>query len=124
MRKSTLLLAACVVASTSAADESWQGVCRKYCTHSENTLILEYLNNFCEPYRYVLPKPKMFTKCKTAFNKAVQGQCPRACENKANNMHISDESQQACKHEKHQTPRPASRATRQARRWPSTTQPR
>jgi len=101
------LFTACVVVVASA-DATWQSECKKYCTHDKNTRILEYLTTYCEPYRYVLPKPKMYTKCKTAFNTAVQTQCPRACSSKATNMHIADEAQQKCKHEKNETPRPAS----------------
>jgi hypothetical protein len=103
-------LSLAVVASLAAADsgEAVEAECTMYCTHTENGLLLEYLTSYCEPYRYVLPKPKMFSKCKRAFNEAVQAQCPRACTGKATNLHIGDMAQQSCKHEKNQTPRPAS----------------
>jgi len=103
-------LSLAVVASLAAADsgEAVEAECTMFCTHTENNLILEYLTAYCESYRYVLPKPKMFSKCKRAFNEAVQAQCPRACTGKATNLHIGDMAQQNCKHEKNETPRPAS----------------
>ena len=80
----------------------------QHCTHAGENPVTQKLFDACEAYRYTLPRPTVYRKCKRAFNAALQATCPRACVETAHNSHIQDAAAQSCKHEKNETPRPMS----------------
>jgi len=86
----------------------WREECNRHCTHDNNHLKAQRLTEGCETYRYVLPRPKMFGKCKRAFDKAIQTGCKRACDGEKDHFaHMANnEAHNTCKHEKNEVPRP------------------
>merc|ERR1719310_843314 len=96
------------LAAASTAANPWESKCFEHCTHSTENSIVDKLYDACESYRYVLPRPKVYRKCKIAFNQALQATCPLACKEAAHSTHIQHRGSAACKHEKNETPRPMS----------------
>jgi len=96
------------LAVASANASAWESKCLEHCTHSTENNILQKLYDACESYRYVLPRPKVYRKCKRAFDEALYETCPKACSETAHNTHIQNKASQNCKHEKNETPRPMS----------------
>merc|ERR1719218_544242 len=69
-----------IIAMTVAlAAASWTEECQRHCTHDKNHLKSEALVNACETYRYVLPRPKVYRVCKSAFDQAIQNACRKVC---------------------------------------------
>merc|ERR1719240_7390 len=101
-----ILFVGLAVASANAS--AWESKCLEHCTHSTENNIVQKLYDACESYRYVLPRPKVYRKCKRAFDEALFETCPKACSEKAHNTHIQNKASQNCKHEKNETPRPMS----------------
>merc|ERR1719197_2100424 len=98
------LVVVLALASMAAAD--WTEECKRFCTHSQNNFRESMLTQHCESYRYVLPKPKVYQKCKKAFDSAIQNTCPKVCsESNADSQHAASHH---CKPEKNAVPRPIS----------------
>merc|ERR1719261_1530932 len=95
-----------LAAATTASANPWESKCLTHCAHENK--VLDKLFDACEPYRYVLPRPKVYRKCKIAFDAALQATCPRACVENAHGLHIQNSAAMSCKHEKNETPRPVS----------------
>jgi len=97
-----------VVVCVALASAAWQEECGRHCTHDNNHLKAQRLTEACETYRYVLPRPKMYGKCKRAFDMAIQGGCKRACAGEKDHFaHMANnEAHNVCKHEKNEVPRP------------------
>merc|ERR1719230_95390 len=97
-------LAALVLALAGA---SWMEECSRHCMHDNNHLKREMLTKSCETYRYVLPRPKMFSKCKRAFDLAMQTGCTEACTGEKNFGHtVGHDASNECKGERNEVPRP------------------
>merc|ERR1719240_2148140 len=93
-----------VVALASLAAADWTEECKRFCTHTHFRESM--LTQHCESYRYVLPKPKVYQKCKKAFDSAIQNTCPKVCsESNADSQHAASHH---CKPEKNAVPRPIS----------------
>lgn len=92
------------------AAASWTEECARHCTHDQNHLKAEALVAGCETYRYVLPRPKVYRVCKTAFDTAVQNSCSKVCSTEHNYGygHVSDGAHQHCKSKKDTVPKPVS----------------
>jgi len=98
------------VAITLAA-ASWHDECARHCTHKEhNHNYLEALDAGCETYRYVLPRPKVYRKCKAAFDRALDQACSMICDKtkRYGAGHINDEAHHMCKAQKEEVPKPIS----------------
>jgi hypothetical protein len=106
--KSVSLLLVVVVASASAAPSAWSIKCHESCTHSEHGQVLGHLDKACEAYRYTLPRPTVYRKCKRAFNTAMQTSCTLACDEEHHDIDTQHAMLEDCKHEKNETPRPTS----------------
>ena len=96
-----------VVASASAAS-AWSSKCHERCTHSDHGQVLEHLDKACESYRYTLPRPTVYRKCKRAFNTAMRASCTLACDEDHHDIDTQHAMLEDCKHEKNETPRPTS----------------
>jgi len=66
------------------------------------------LKSSCEPFRYVLPRPRVYSKCKTAFDRALRTTCPKACNFDFHHFHAEEEAHTHCKKERKEVPRPQS----------------
>jgi len=89
---------------------NWVDECNRHCTHDKNHVKSDILYESCETYRYVLPRPKVYRKCKAAYDSALNQACEGLC--KANSGygagHINDEAHHECKSQKDEVPKPIS----------------
>ena len=98
------------IAITLAA-ASWHDECQRHCTHKEfNHVVSDALDQSCETYRYVLPRPKVYRKCKAAFDRAIQQACSVVCDKDQlyGARHTNDDAHHMCKAQKEEVPKPVS----------------
>merc|ERR1719199_812301 len=104
---STMLKSALAALVLALAGASWTEECSRHCMHDNNHMKREMLTKSCETYRYVLPRPKMFSKCKRAFDRAMQTGCAEACTGEKNFGHtVGHDASNECKGERNEVPRP------------------
>jgi len=74
----------------------------------KNEVAADALVQYCETYRYVLPKPKVYQKCERAFKAAIASKCGPACKDLLGHINPQEDASHHCKAEKNQVPRPVS----------------
>ena len=112
MKTATYLTAAavCLMAAPAIAEgadqHKWQQECNQGCNSHTNKHRVTILAAKCETYRYVMPRPKMYSKCKESFDTAMHGLCGKACSGKLPGNAAENESSQYCSSAKNDMPRP------------------
>merc|ERR1719238_772452 len=108
MRPVGSLYVALAVISLQCVSANWKHECDRHCTHSKNDVAADALVQYCETYRYVLPKPKVYQKCERAFKAAIASKCGPACKDLLGHINPQEDASHHCKAEKNQVPRPVS----------------
>ena len=106
MKFSTCLVASAV--AVASAGTPWEAKCMQHCTHAGENPVTQKLFDACEAYRYTLPRPTVYRKCKRAFNTAMRASCTLACDEDHHDIDTQHAMLEDCKHEKNETPRPTS----------------
>jgi len=110
IRLSALTLALCISGADSlVVDDNWKTVCHNHCHEDGDPVIHNTLMEFCDAYKNMLPKPRVYRICSNAFEHVLDKECANLCGGGSHSRsRMENHGNQWCKKHKKSLPKPGS----------------
>lgn len=107
IRLSSITLAMCL--TTANGQDEWKLVCKQHCHEDGDPMIHNELASACEAYKHMLPKPRVYRICESAFEETLEEACSTLCQGKSHSKNRAESAgAQWCQKHKKSLPKPGS----------------